>query len=323
MRDAVVASAVARGRSSVHAVSLAGHDVRFTIDERIASAVLPAFSHLPKASGAAALCVRVNVLEGELRRALELETLGLGGALDHLDGGATVLHRQPHAATVLDRDAATVHAVVHEGGHDAATDAKPLQLPLSIFFAERDVDFVHGGLVALRGEGVLLAGRSGSGKSTVAFASMLAGLDFLGDDCVAVTYAPDCIAGHRIFADGCLEYSHVERLPALRVRAARRDGKAVVEAVGLTGATTPSSACIRGVIVPRITGSSDVSMVPIRPAEALMALAPSSIVKRAVPGAAVLSRLSRLVQRVPCYRLEMGPVERVGAEVRTFLEALS
>ena len=320
MRDAVVTAAGAAGHSIVREVSLAGHGIRFTADERIAPAVLPAFSHLPAWTGGAALRVDVGVLQPEVRNTLALDTLDPGGALDHFDGGISVLHRQAHAAAVLDRHAGRLYALVRDPARDAATDAKPLQLPLSIYFGERDVDFVHAGLVAHAGTGVLVAGRSGSGKSTVAFSSLLEGLDFLGDDCVAVHQAAGRIDGYRVFADGCLEQSHLGRLPALRARGSRGDGKAVIEAAA--PAAVGSTARIRAVMVPRITGAAGVSVAPIRSAEALMALAPSSIVKRAVPAGVVLSRLSRLVQSVPCYRLDMGRPERVGPAVRRFLESL-
>ena len=45
---------------------------------------------------------------------------------------------------------------------------------------------MHGAAVAEQGAGVVLAGLSGSGKSTTALTCVLAGMDFLGDDACLV-----------------------------------------------------------------------------------------------------------------------------------------
>jgi len=225
---------------------------------------------------------------------------------------------------VLDRSRGRLCALVDPLRVDASGRAKPLQALLSIFCADRGIDLLHGGLVSLDGRGALLAGQSGSGKSTVAFAALVEGLDYLGDDCVAVRWPGNIVEGHSVFACGCLEHDHLERFPGAWRGAPDPTGeKAVLTAAAVASRPLVASTTIRAVVVPCVTGATDVRIEPIGAAAALLALAPSSIVKRAVPAAGALARMTRLVKTVPCFRLEMGDVDRVGPAVRALLEEVS
>jgi hypothetical protein len=56
--------------------------------------------------------------------------------------------------------------------------------------------------------------------------------------------------------------------------------------------------------------------------QALLALAPGSILKRAVPPAAALARMTSMLRELPAYALEMGPVAEAGARLRALLEEI-
>lgn len=58
----------------------------------------------------------------------------------------------------------------------------PFRLGLSWIADTFDGEFLHGALIAANDEGLVLAGKGGSGKSTTAFASQDAGFDLLSDD---------------------------------------------------------------------------------------------------------------------------------------------
>ena len=83
-----------------------------------------------------------------------------------------------------------------------------------------------------------------------------------------------------------------------------------------------ASARVRAVVLPRVTSGDEMSLTRISGAEALLALAPSSVLKRAVPAAATLARTAALLRSVPAYRLEMGPVEAIAPRLTELLEEL-
>jgi hypothetical protein len=68
------------------------------------------------------------------------------------------------------------------------------------------------------------------------------------------------------------------------------------------------SAVIRAIVFPRVDGEIDTRLMPMSKGEALLALAPSSLLQ--IPnrhlGAAGFSRLAQLVERLPCYRMSVG-----------------
>ena len=68
-------------------------------------------------------------------------------------------------------------------------EAAPFKTILNWLFATSSATFLHGGVVAHAGRGVLLAGPGGSGKSTTVMAAVAAGLGTCGDDLVVVDEA--------------------------------------------------------------------------------------------------------------------------------------
>ena len=65
-------------------------------------------------------------------------------------------------------------------------------------------------------------------------------------------------------------------------------------------------ATIRAVLVPRIRGEATTRLLAASKREALLALAPSSLIHLPNSGARSLDRVARLIEHVPCYWLELG-----------------
>lgn len=296
---------------------LAGLGVQLAAEEAVADDVLAAFGAEPGA-GAAAPVLRVSVaaLRPAHAAALALEQLPESGVVHH--GGGEVVHLHRDVAARLDRRSGHLHALIRHDRELASWQrAKPLQLMLSVFLADRGVHLVHGGLVAAGGRGALLAGPSGSGKSSTAVAAALGGLEFLGDDCVAVSEDERGFRGHRVYATACLDRAHPAWPRGIAAPAAA-PGKEVLGPKAWPALAR--EAVIEAVVLPRVTSGRMVALAPAAPRDALLALAPSSILNRAVPAAAVLARLRRLVTSVPVFRLDMGPLDEVAPRLRSLLE---
>jgi len=293
-----VSAALAHDRVA-RRLAIAGTPIELTASSDVADAVLAPFEHLQTSD------------DGDVALRIAIAQMQDGDVDDDLsDSGVvlveerTVVHLNPHSAAVLDRAAGTIHALVRtDGGVAPWVRAKPLQVPLSIFFADRGVDLLHSALVSRNGDGILITGNSGCGKSTLAIAALDAGFDFLGDDCVAV----DGMRGHSIFGCGCLDRGGDEKevVPIARMHAAR----------------IATSTTIRAIVLPRVT-HGDVVLSRAAGRDALLALAPGSILKRAVPPAAALARMAQLARSVPVYRLEMGAIGDAVTKLGEVLQCL-
>jgi hypothetical protein len=102
-------------------------------------------------------------------------------------------------------------------------------------------------------------------------------------------------------------------------------GKAVVAPGVQRPERIASAAAVRALLLPRLTDAPRTTLRRASARDALLALAPSSIVRRAVPGVALLQDLAHLVGRMPCYWLEMSrrPDEIPGCVEHVLREATS
>jgi hypothetical protein len=224
-------------------------------------------------------------------------------------------------------------------GFPASDRGQPLFALFAAWLHDLDLQLVHAGLVASGESGALLGGAGGSGKSTTALACMRAGLTYLGDDSIALSLplagegAGEEPWGFSLYASARLEAANLERFPELIGTAEPMDPREPDKLVlypldGLDDrqvrGVTAGSARLAALLLPHVTGGAP-RAVPLAPAKALLLLAPSSI-RAMAPQPMVLGfeRLARLVESVPCYRLEVGEdlaavaneVERVLTEGR-------
>jgi hypothetical protein len=130
---------------------------------------------------------------------------------------------------------------------------------------------VHAAAVAHRGHALLLAGPSGTGKSTLAYACHAEGLDLLGDDHVRVQLAPSLHiwgwpARVRLFAETAARLG----APHAPAHALDPKGKAVVDA---RAGITASRLVARGATVCLLSrDGGPLALEPITPADAARAL---------------------------------------------------
>jgi len=238
--------------------------------------------------------------------------IGPGGLVrgPDLDRVVAVHDTYTGAITVADR---VERAVLHRVRDCAAVPwwerAAPLRAALYWALTGPGRHFVHAGAVGDDRGGVLLAGASGSGKTTVAVAALTHGLGYVADDYVLLhtTDQPHAIA---LYRTAKLDRLHVIRLPsiadAVRIPpASAAADKAVLDVdvarPGLLRASLP----VRAVIVPRIRGGR-ACLRRVGPAEALLALAPATMLQLPFDDRAALGSLAALVRRVPCFGLDVG-----------------
>jgi hypothetical protein len=206
----------------------------------------------------------------------------------------------------------------------------PFSAIIHWWLAASEVAFVHASAVGTEHGGVLIVGPSGSGKSTTALLSLEAGFTYAGDDHVAVE--PDYTGQgpwvHSLYGTGKLIPGSSLTSPALEAAAINRSSLADEKAVILLNRYAPDRVSagfpLRAVLVPRITHSPETRISPISPAKALVRLAPSSIFQLPGSAAADLRIMSRVVQAVPSFQIELGnDVSAIPSAISNLVERLS
>lgn len=189
--------------------------------------------------------------------------------------------------------------------------ARPLHRLLSIWLRDRGVQFVHAGLVARGDQGVLFVGAGGSGKTTSSIACLCGGLGYLGDDFIGLEAgAAGQFMGHGLYATCLVEPDHLQRFPDLKAHATAAnhasEDKSVIYLSRLFPEGFLSSVAIRGIVMPRVIGSGATRYRAASRKEALLSLAPSSIMM--LPGANkdAMILLGNLVEALPSFWLELG-----------------
>lgn len=201
--------------------------------------------------------------------------------------------------------ASSQHLSLYERG-------KPLLPLLAAWYHDRGVQLIHAGLVSRNGDGVLLPGVGGAGKSTSALACLNGGFDYLGDDYVGLQARGDgSFVGHSLYNSTWLEPDHMARFPLLPPHAIHGGNAGEDKSLVVLSQVFPTRlsrmATIRVLALPRIVDRHPTRFRRASKGEALLALAPSSLLALAPrPGARGLDRLALLVDHVPSYWLELG-----------------
>lgn len=201
--------------------------------------------------------------------------------------------------------------------------AAPFRQLLHWWLPERGVLLVHGAAVGDASGGLLIVGRGGSGKSTCALSTLASPLLYAGDDYVAVDVGAEPRV-HSLFCSGKLEPSHARLLPHLPPPTFAGDGKLEEKSVFYVAERFPdrmsSGFPLAAVVAPRVRGSSP-AYARAGAAEALAALAPSTLLQLVPAEAEALSAMAGLLTRVPAYRFDVGgPVEHLPAALGRLLE---
>ena len=202
----------------------------------------------------------------------------------------------------------------------------PFRVAWSWLVTSRHRHIFHAGAVASEAGGALLAGRGGSGKSTIAVACLLAGeLDYLSDD-LALVECWETPTVFSLYGTAKLEPRTLELLPGsfagnLDSLEATED-KIVVRLWAITPERMRRSAPIRAIVCPRVVGSGRSRLVRASPGDALRALAPTTVFLVQHEQAAAVASIRHLVSLVPTFVLELGAdLDGVPELVRSAIES--
>ena len=227
--------------------------------------------------------------------------------------GCHVGHLRPGIRVWMDRETAHVIGWVADGARLSIRDyGKPLHFPLLLWHADRRIPVIHAALASYRGQGVLFAGKGGTGKTTSVLACLFDGLGFLADDYVGLQRAGNGLfVGHSLYDSAWLTPAGEARFPhlACHVEPSERSdtgGRRLIRVFDVVPGRLKRSAGIFAVVVTELSDEPSSSIRPVSKGAALLSLAPSSMLQLPVSGAVLLERMSQLVERVPTYQLTVG-----------------
>jgi hypothetical protein len=187
--------------------------------------------------------------------------------------------------------------------------AAPLLTILHWWMRNRGRQLGHAAAVGTPRGGVLIPGKSGSGKSTIALACLHSELLYIGDDYVLLSGQPIPFA-YSLYNSAKLDPDHIKRFPHLWPTVSNPGRLDKEKALIFLHNHYPHKVTmgfpVRAILLPCITGLPETRLEKASPAASLIALAPSTIFR--LPGARheAFQNLADFVKQVPSYVLELG-----------------
>lgn len=183
----------------------------------------------------------------------------------------------------------------------------PFRMLLHKWLENSPFALVHAGAVGLPDGGFLLAGRGGSGKSTSTLACLASPLGYAGDDFVLVH--PETPFVRSLYNVAKLDADNLHRFPRWEPLVANRASMPEQKGQLFLHRHCPEKISpgfpLKAILLPRFTGQADTRVRPATAAEALKALAPSTMALLRADGR-TFQKMARLVNRLPGFWLETG-----------------
>lgn len=182
----------------------------------------------------------------------------------------------------------------------------PLQRIIGCWMRYQGIELTHAAAVGNRSGGVLLAGKSGSGKSTTTLTCIEAGdLSYVSEDYCLVDH--DRV--YSLYNSSKLEPHTIDKFPHLKphiVNKARQPWeKGLIFQHRIAPRRVLHSFPLKAIVVLNV--GEHTLMRPCRPIEASIALSASTICQLTAAYRPTLTHYANLLKKIPCYRLTLGP----------------
>ncbi len=187
--------------------------------------------------------------------------------------------------------------------------AAPLRPLFHVWLRQWGHHLAHAGAIGIPRGGVLLAGNSGSGKSSTALLCVGAGMQYGGDDfCIVTPRSP--FQAHSLYNTARVNIQFAQELSGVSSHTRNADiddqGKAVLFLHQHFPKQIARDFPIRAILAVRVAGEAETRLRPISPGVALKALAPSTVFQLPDGRAEDFQAMAELVRHLPCYQLELG-----------------
>lgn len=181
----------------------------------------------------------------------------------------------------------------------------------------------HAAAVGYGGNGVLIAGRGGSGKSTFAISCLAEGLDFVSDDYTLVT-ADGQLQAMPLYTIVALREDMYQRFPQLGTPILEEDGsfRGGKPQFQIPTERFSSNLNIRAIVMPVIAGDEEPSIEPVSPGKAMTQLIHSTITQiESRRDTVLIQKMAQRLSGLPIYEMRMSTdLTKNPAFLRSFIE---
>jgi hypothetical protein len=185
----------------------------------------------------------------------------------------------------------------------------PFRRILHWWSAGLGLQLLHGAAVGTEVGGVLLIGRGGSGKSTVALACVGSSLGYAADDYCVLEFGV-CPCVHSIYSSGKADAGSIAMLPhlaeAFHSSPIDQHNKSIIFIAQRMRRAVLHSFPLRAIVATKIVSGSACNAEALTPGEALRALAPSTLFQLPGDRTQSFARMCGLIRNIPCWRLDVG-----------------
>lgn len=185
--------------------------------------------------------------------------------------------------------------------------AAPMRMLLHWWCEKSGLVLVHAAAIGGDTAAVLLAGRSGTGKSTTAMLAARHGFKFLGDDYVIVENNSGPVV-HSAYNSVKFRWEMLERVPTAGEFCLnnQNDEKGYFFLYDKKPDSLIRSLPLKAVLLPVIAGNQKTSFDRLSQSRGLMGLAASSIFQMPGSGKKTLKTLAAILQDIPVYQMSLG-----------------
>ena len=182
--------------------------------------------------------------------------------------------------------------------------AAPMRMIFHHFAQDHGMLLVHGAAIAMDGQGILMAGRGGSGKTTTAICAAFGGFDYLGDDYVILDVENKVICS--LYSSCKVRWDSEKLLPELGSLAVnnRNEDKGYFFMNEISERVI-KSVRLCAVAIPRL-GGEEPSYLITSGINALRALSSSTIFQMPGSGMSTLQGISKAIRDVPVYEMVLS-----------------
>jgi GT2 family glycosyltransferase len=187
--------------------------------------------------------------------------------------------------------------------------ASPMRNLFHWWMESRGCQLVHGAAIGVDGEGVLITGKGGLGKSTTALACLDAGLQYVADDFLVVEPGPT-IRVHSLYSTGKLEWSQMARFPRFAGLAksfgSPQGDKAVLYLYPAFAGQLVRSLNLKAILTPGVVNRSESGVRPISRPVLERAAGFTTLTLLPHAGRHTMAFIERFVASLPGLRLDLG-----------------
>lgn len=315
---------------------IAGHQIRFVFASvKLRDAYTPALAHLRCEEGdkTAPVEMTLHFWEGYDHPAPPPFANGIkpsfrGSTVEHLCNGEIQTITVPHTGMVVtfDFSGGAGYAWIADGCAIPAWELfSPMRTVMNLWLVNLGCQMIHGGAVALEGQGIIFAGPSGAGKSTTSLLCYDAGFQYLSDDyCIAEIRSDKPTRLHSLYRSSRMLPSHCDRLNTLvadRDSTRTEDGKSSFY-LDLASRNPPGPVTLKALLLPCVTEEEKSRIVPCKDAaKAWRYVAPSTLAALYGGGAKSFQWITSVIRNTAAFELHLGrDPEDLVLRIREFLD---